>query len=716
MKNGYTLKEIANWQLKQNCEVTLPSIQRGFVWKPSQVENLWDSILRGYPIGSFLLSENEDGSHDLMDGQQRATAIFLGSFNPFTQRDEANAWSIKGELPVVWLDICPNNKPSTSEYLIRVVTRAHPWGYRAEDNTNKLSQADRRNALALFRKHPDNATNGYTCFENTTVFPYDTCMPLPLSFFFDSGSCSEIIQKIQDHLPGYFKTKHGAFQDKAEFLAKIEAQRTRVDDLLGNISPLSHSVRIHCNTIKKSVLLKENKEDPTLFVRINYEGTKLSGDDLIYSVYKSIFPSAKELVENSRDVLSFIAPTQIIALAARIAWSETHDNVYTQKMGVKEFQTRISEHAFREMLDALISETETVFKPAIDILRSSALSDGGLPPVLIKQVVKSHDLFYAFVFWLRQHTHHPIDDRLRLRMIAKLLVFFWFGTDGKRLVRNNWAKFSSDSFWDEPLHGFPVAIYPPNALDLDNSAENPQLQTWLNVVKWQRGLVLFAQRAFIKEAFPDFNQLENLDDTNTPWDWDHIYPNSWVYKKQCPKIVKNWENVSGNFRAISIEQNRSESDHASPETRLKDVQQRENAFVLDSDWQYWQRISGRTNDAQLIVTAIKTRTKNIYQKIWDDLKLADFFSPIPFDHPIIGTWKYTYNDKGYTRAFSTDNVCELRQDGQVLWRENYFACDDKIIVDGGLVHVINSDGTLSIEGRFIAQKTTTEQQPWPYRT
>ena len=78
---SYTLKQIAEWT-SSNSEVTIPALQRGLVWKPRQVELLWDSILRGFPIGSFLLSDivNNDGSgkYYLMDGQQRYNAISIG--------------------------------------------------------------------------------------------------------------------------------------------------------------------------------------------------------------------------------------------------------------------------------------------------------------------------------------------------------------------------------------------------------------------------------------------------------------------------------------------------------------------------------------------------------------------------------------------------------------------------------------------------------------
>jgi uncharacterized protein with ParB-like and HNH nuclease domain len=38
----------------QTRDLVLPAIQREFVWEDKQIVRLFDSILRGYPIGSFL--------------------------------------------------------------------------------------------------------------------------------------------------------------------------------------------------------------------------------------------------------------------------------------------------------------------------------------------------------------------------------------------------------------------------------------------------------------------------------------------------------------------------------------------------------------------------------------------------------------------------------------------------------------------------------------
>ena len=38
-------------------QICLPAIQREFIWNPEQIELLFNSLLRGYPISSFLFWE-----------------------------------------------------------------------------------------------------------------------------------------------------------------------------------------------------------------------------------------------------------------------------------------------------------------------------------------------------------------------------------------------------------------------------------------------------------------------------------------------------------------------------------------------------------------------------------------------------------------------------------------------------------------------------------
>lgn len=103
----------------QTNDLVLPAIQREYVWKPSQVVRLFDSVLRGYPIGSFLAWRIEpetvekfkfygflkdysqfDNRHNpdldlpgrrftaVLDGQQRLTSLNIGLRGSYAVREK----------------------------------------------------------------------------------------------------------------------------------------------------------------------------------------------------------------------------------------------------------------------------------------------------------------------------------------------------------------------------------------------------------------------------------------------------------------------------------------------------------------------------------------------------------------------------------------------------------------------------------------------------
>ena len=78
----YTLSEISKWQLDENSTIKSPSLQRGFVWKAHQIEALWDSILRGYPIGAVMMSvDTENNERFLL--LHRACSYYNNRINRF---------------------------------------------------------------------------------------------------------------------------------------------------------------------------------------------------------------------------------------------------------------------------------------------------------------------------------------------------------------------------------------------------------------------------------------------------------------------------------------------------------------------------------------------------------------------------------------------------------------------------------------------------------
>src|SRR5690606_19452285 len=61
----------------------MPAIQREFVWGQDKIANLFDSLLRGYPVGSFLF---------WTVGEERAAEyVFYGFLTNYHERDHKYA-------------------------------------------------------------------------------------------------------------------------------------------------------------------------------------------------------------------------------------------------------------------------------------------------------------------------------------------------------------------------------------------------------------------------------------------------------------------------------------------------------------------------------------------------------------------------------------------------------------------------------------------------
>ena len=123
-----------------NHTFLLPAIQRKFVWKSEQIEKLFDSIMQGYPINTFMFWKitdkgikndhkfydfllhyvehfEEDNKHHatdaqsddfyaVIDGQQRLTSLYIGLKGTYAYK-----------LPRVWYINCPENFPPRKLYL-----------------------------------------------------------------------------------------------------------------------------------------------------------------------------------------------------------------------------------------------------------------------------------------------------------------------------------------------------------------------------------------------------------------------------------------------------------------------------------------------------------------------------------------------------------------------------------------------------------------------
>ena len=144
-QNGGTIKSLLDKVQEKN--LVLPAIQREFVWKPEQICSLFDSLLQGYPIGTFLYwkikPENRnayqfyefvqnyhqrDASHcprlidipehefvAVLDGQQRVSSLNIGLNGSYHQKIAGKWWSSDDAFPEKLLYLNLLGEPNLDE-------------------------------------------------------------------------------------------------------------------------------------------------------------------------------------------------------------------------------------------------------------------------------------------------------------------------------------------------------------------------------------------------------------------------------------------------------------------------------------------------------------------------------------------------------------------------------------------------------------------------
>lgn len=258
---NFTIKNLI--QKIDNNEYVLPALQREFVWKPEQIERLFDSIMKGYPIGSFLFwnvqNENikkyefynilkeyhqRDARHNvkinishkdnvtaILDGQQRITSIYIALKGTYS-------YKIKG----AWKNN-DNAYPSRKLYLNIVSPNL---------DTNRDVYFD-------FRFLTNEEAEDFT--ENTLWYPISDIAQ------FDVGEMFSVIAKYQER---YRKSFPNESIEKTSYIMNT----------LGTLH----------QTMEKDILAyyEENSQEIDkvldIFIRMNSGGTTLTYSDLLLSL------------------------------------------------------------------------------------------------------------------------------------------------------------------------------------------------------------------------------------------------------------------------------------------------------------------------------------------------------------------------------------------------------------------------------------------------
>ena len=240
--------------------IQLPAFQRKLVWTEDQIVNLFDSIMRGYPIGTFLFwkldkrlrdgcnisfmefircysefdnhandkarwPRNESSIYAVLDGQQRLAALYIGLMGSLALHRKGGWWTNPDAFPAKLL----------------YVDSKHDWGAGGESDGP---------GFGFFETEPEpEQGKHWVCVSD--MFEHDT----------------------------WASFKYEDFQNRAPLKQLWDA--------------------IWSGKVYYYSITDEDIEDVLdIFIRINSGGTVLTRSDLLFSILAADWPEARENVDN----------------------------------------------------------------------------------------------------------------------------------------------------------------------------------------------------------------------------------------------------------------------------------------------------------------------------------------------------------------------------------------------------------------------------------
>ena len=494
-----SLRDIASWQFpelacNQATEGTrlvaaLPSLQRGAVWKPGQVEMLWDSILRGFPVGSFVVCPKFQGqashsgrhgrgwpeeavTHFLLDGQQRANAIALAFRDALIPEPD-------GEDPAatLWIDLAPGFPPSsTRHFSVRMLTIAHPWGFGPGDDARFLGVSAIRDAL---KRH-----EGSRRPRLIDSWPYESNRPVPLQWLLEAAVLAEGEGSLWSQVLCRCQT---AEADRRTWLPEVIAlisrhlEASEPSPVLNEIEAAVRALgryRLVALEVPREVLSDEGSSEldsdeggasrerihqvEHLFHRLNSAGTVLRGEELLFSMIKAYWPdienSFAELSDREGHTFLPMPGSRLATLGIRAALSQLEEPpAFRGDLSIPQIRAMAVERdaksasrsrAIRQYLgiEASIPPKESDLHlnlRRVDgwlLNRKEIPGDPGLPPALRSHLAQGAPDVYLLLLHLAQETRKrrlgdEAVEALRKPMLALATCLHWFGCRTDATVR-----------------------------------------------------------------------------------------------------------------------------------------------------------------------------------------------------------------------------------------------------------------------------------------
>mgnify|MGYP001082485877 FL=1 len=534
-------------------EYLLPAFQRDFVWSAEQIEKLFDSLMKGYPISSMLFwkvkggtktdfrfykflsafiqyhricndpipTDNINDFYAILDGQQRLTSLYIGLCGSYAYKDYRKRW-----------DYSESNFPTRHLYL--------------------------------------NISRKYTQEESDREFIFsfvDKNISKEKDLFIDKSSekwfrVGKILALHQDYNYGI---------DEFAEDNNIDKESKRLLRLLDNVIHTKLNINFY----------EEDEQKPdkavNIFIRINSGGTAFFFSDILMSI----------AIANCKQM---DAKTEIKNLVEHIrskGFNISHDFILKSFLYLYHKDVRSLITSFNLSFIELVENNWTRIRDAVsnlfDLLRSFGLTDFTMTSYNAAMPI----LYYLYHKDIYQDFYKKMGNREDCEIIKKwlfsILLRRAFGASADSVLAQSRRAYTTDI----------TGCYIKETVTLFPAAEiNSEIKKLSDVGDDFIEDLLYSQKDS-RYSFPILAMLyPNLDYRNNNFHQDHLHPAS-AYNdlEEKDKEKYGWQVYNSILNLQMLDANENESKNAKPldkwvseQTRNKDMQKfMEDHLIPDTD-------------------------------------------------------------------------------------------------------------------------------------
>lgn len=520
--------------LAVTTEIDIPDVQRGLVWNPTQIAELWKSIFEGYPIGALTVYKQED-KWQLIDGQQRWHAIKLGLHPDEKQKAMTILWT-------VWEK---KQDESWNFVHLMVSTRRHPWGFAWNKPGDRLERLSHPQMIEAWNKMLPNEQRKDS-FELPTLKKAQDYLKdnsthkwIPLHELLSEGDTTndDVIETIRSS-------------------EQVKVWRERVESPFIPLIRFNLQENVEADQNQENVKSDRNQENVKadrnriheLFTRINKGGTQISPVDYTYSTLCSYL--GKTFKDNINKIAeNFMPPNRVARLYARLKYAEDeekrtsgilHEPPHASYWNDKEYDPEIGEaiKSAKEEMYLSIGIPQTVYlqSHSDEWLTVVVRCIRRFPAIIQKGVNKEKDLLCMLPYVVcRDPGYHAkfcerFDEALNGTQPTSLMNLLAIGV-------------AYAACYSIETGMYPLSLPKKTTI----MREYPYEDEWLYVLRNPNNepLLHFLQRSYMcrmlkKECgFYPHETATWGEDMNRPWDIDHIVPQSrWWLLQQEEELIR----------------------------------------------------------------------------------------------------------------------------------------------------------------------------------